>query len=84
MEPINLVMTGGWCRWHCFTHITITSTSDVTNAGPACWDVRQVLCYSALDLVAKSLSLCLVFYSHGEKVGGAMGQKLSNGKKSSG
>ena len=18
----NIVMTGGWCRWHCFTHIT--------------------------------------------------------------
>ena len=20
IPPINMVMTGGWCRWHCFSH----------------------------------------------------------------
>ena len=23
IAPIEMVMTGGWRRWHCFTHIMI-------------------------------------------------------------
>ena len=22
--PIKMVMTGGWCKWHCFTHTTVS------------------------------------------------------------
>ena len=23
IPPVNMVMTGGWCKWHCFTHIKL-------------------------------------------------------------
>ena len=23
IPPIKMVMTGGWCKWHCFTHIIV-------------------------------------------------------------
>ena len=23
IPPIKMVMTGGWCKWHCFTHVNL-------------------------------------------------------------
>ena len=28
IPPIIMVMNGGWCKWHCYTHIKRDSTSE--------------------------------------------------------
>jgi len=37
IPPIKMVMTGGWCKWHCFTHIRGIYCNDAMDILPGWW-----------------------------------------------
>jgi len=41
IPPIKMVMTGGWCKWHCFTNITFTFIWDSHSHPSPCWRPRK-------------------------------------------
>ena len=43
IQPIAMVMTGGWCRWHCFNHINGIWILDGDFFGGKSWKIHHAM-----------------------------------------
>ena len=48
IPPIKMVMNGGWCKWHCYTHINMDQFLGITGSCVCDIDMENPCAWLAL------------------------------------